>query len=336
MARRVVLHVGSMKSGTSYLQSLMMTNRDLLAERGLRLPGRRWRDQVSGVADVLNRTRVARAPEDGAWQALVDELADWSGTGLISMEFLGPIGLKRIERVVSAFPEGTVEVVVTARDLNRQVPAMWQETIKNGRSFTFDEYVGAVRSHDGPGKSFWREQTIAAMCRRWSDVVGLDRVTLVTVPHPGAAPGELWRRFSEAVGVDGSDAVDPPRANESLGAASVEVLRRLNALLDDLDFPSYAPVVKHRLAKKVLAARRAEEPAVGFEVPDWLPPLSERMVGRAQALGVNVVGDLADLAPVAVPGVHPDEVSGDDCLDAAVAGLEDLVRVLVRRDADDG
>lgn len=337
MAQRVVLHVGAMKSGTSYLQGLMVLNRDLLAGRGLLVPGTVWRDQVSAVADVLGRTRVASAPEEGAWQRMVDEIDAWPGAAVISMEFLGPVGVKRIERVVSSFPPGTVEVVVTARDLNRQVPAMWQETLKNGRSYTFDEYVEAVRAPDGPpGKTFWREQTIAAMCRRWSDAVGVDHVTLVTVPRPGAPAGELWRRFSEALGVDGAGVVEPPPANESLGAASVEVMRRLNALVEDLEFPTYAPVVKHRLAKKVLARRRPDEPPLGFDVPEWLVPLAARMVRRVDELGVRVVGDLADLVPVPVPGVHPDSVSGDDRLDAAVAGLEGLVRVLVSRGADGG
>ena len=330
MAQRVVLHVGSMKSGTSYLQSLMVANRDLLVSRGLLLPGKVWRDQVSGVADVLDRKRVATPPEEGAWQSLVDEIAAWGGTGLISMEFLGPIGIQRIERVVSSFPEGTVEVVVTARDLNRQVPAMWQEALKNGRSFTFDEYVEAIRANDGPGRAFWREQTIAAMCRRWSEVVGVDRVTLVTVPRPGAATNELWRRFAEAIGVDGDGVVQPDSANESLGAASVEVMRRLNALLADLDFTEYAPVAKHRLAKKVFAGRRSSEPGLGFDVPPWLPELAERMVGRLRNQGIRVVGDLADLTPVAVPGVHPDTVPVEEQLDAAVAGLEALVRTFPR------
>jgi hypothetical protein len=113
-------------------------------------------------------------------------------------------------------------------------------------------------------------------------------------------------------------------------------MRRLYALVDDLEFAEYAPVVKHRLAKKVLARRRADEPALGFDVPDWLTPLSARMVRRVGELGVRVVGDLADLTPVSVPAVHPDTVSDDERLDAAVAGLEGLVRVLVRRESDGG
>jgi hypothetical protein len=329
VAQRVVLHVGSMKSGTSYLQAVMMANRALLAERGVMLPGRRWRDQVSGVADVLGRTRVAVPPREGAWQDLVDEIAGWDRTGLISMEFLGPIGLKRIDRVVSSFPEGTVEVVVTARDLNRNIPAMWQESVKNGRFSTFDAYVAAIRDGEGPGKAFWREQTIAAMCRRWSEVVGVDRVTVVTVPPPGAPREELWRRFCLAVGVDGADVASPEAANESLGAISVEVLRRLNERLADLSFQEYAPVVKHGLAKKVLARRRAEEPAVGFPVPRWLPALSDAMIARLDELGVRVVGDLADLRPVEVPGVDPGVLASEQHLAAALDALETFVRRLV-------
>jgi hypothetical protein len=331
LAQRVVLHVGSMKSGTSYLQSLMTTNRELLGTRSLLFPGRGWRDQVSGVAEVLERQRVAIPPDEGAWQSLVDEIAAWHGVGLISMEFLGPAGLPKIERVASSFPAGSVEAVVTARDLNRSIPAMWQESLKNGRSFTFDEYVEAIRQHEGPGNAFWREQTIAAMCHRWSDVLGVDKVTLVTVPPPGTDRVELWHRFADAIGIDGSGVEVPPKGNESLGAASVEVLRRLNARVDDLSYQEYAPVVKHRLAKKVLAQQREIEPALGFEVPEWLPELSSRMIDRIRDLGVRVVGDLSDLDPVPVPGAHPDSVPADQQLDAAVAGLEALVRALKGR-----
>jgi hypothetical protein len=60
MARRVVLHVGAMKSGTSYLQRLLMENRELLGERGVLLPGQSWRDQVRGVVDVLDRQGARR------------------------------------------------------------------------------------------------------------------------------------------------------------------------------------------------------------------------------------------------------------------------------------
>jgi hypothetical protein len=282
------------------------------------------------VSEVLERKRVT-ARREGAWQGLVDELADWNGTGLVSMEFLGPSAPAKVERVVSSFPAGSVEVVVTARDLGRNVPAMWQEGLKNGRTWTFEEYVAAVAAGEGPGKLFWREQGIAAMCHRWSEVVGVDRVTVVTVPPPGGHRDELWRRFASVLGVDGGAADQPDSGNESLGAASAEVMRRLNELVDDLEYAAYAPVVKNVLAKGTLGPRRPAEQAVGFAVPDWLGARSAQMTGRLTELGVRVVGDIAELEPVSTPGVDPATVERDEQLDAALAGLEGLARAMVRR-----
>lgn len=337
MAERVVLHVGAMKSGTSYVQRLLATNSDALRERGVLFPGRTWRAQVKAVADVLDRQRVVAAPPEGAWDGLVAELAAWPGVGIVSMEFLGPAGAAKIERVVGSFPVGTVDVVITARDLSRGVPAMWQETLKNGRTRTFAEYVAAIEARDkGPGLGFWREQGVARMCRRWSEAVGADRVHLVTVPPPGAPSGELWSRFAAAAGIAGDGVEQPPPANESLGAASAEVLRRVNLLLEDMPYGDFAPLVKHQLAQRVMGARKREEPAVGFEPPEWLVERSADMVERLAATGVTVHGDLADLAPAAVPGVDPASVDHDTQLEAAIASLAGVLQQQAEQGAGRG
>lgn len=327
MAQKVVLHVGSMKSGTSHIQSLLFANRDKLAEQGVVVPGRSWRDQVEGVSQVLGRTHVLRTPAADAWARLVRDATSGEGTAVISMEFLGPAGPGRIAEVVDSFGATPVQVVVTGRDLGRTVPAMWQEAVRNGDTRTFADFVEDVRTHQGRGKNFWRQHGLASMCKRWADRVGIDNVSLVTVPGPEASPDELWRRFAHAAGIDHAVVQVPERTSEALGAASVEVVRRLNEQLGDLDFARYAPLVKHRLTKEVLAARRAVEPAVGFQVPEWLPPLSERMQHKIEALGLRVVGSLDDLAPRAVPGIDPSGVNPEETVDASVAGLAALVRI---------
>ena len=326
MVQRVVLHVGAMKSGTSYLQSLLMQNKAVLAEHGVVVPGTRWGEQVAGVSQVLERKKLMRVPREDAWQRLVDEIAAHDGTSVISMEFLGPVGVGRIEKVVDSFPGMRVEAVITARDLGRNIPAMWQEHIKNGGVVSLPDYVARVRTRED--KLFWREQSIGAMGRRWSDVLGADAVSVVTVPRPGGSPEELWRRFARTLGVDPTVAEQPPRANESLGAASVEVIRQLNTQVGDLDLRQRGPVMKHRLAKKTLGVRRSQEPPIGFDVPHWLVPVADRMKKNIAALGVPVIGDLDELTPVPTPGVAPGAVSAEDRLAAATAGLEGLVRTL--------
>ncbi len=56
----VWLHIGAMKTGTTYLQQLMYANRAALGEAGLFLPGERWGSQVRAVQEVMHLDRTDR------------------------------------------------------------------------------------------------------------------------------------------------------------------------------------------------------------------------------------------------------------------------------------
>lgn len=329
----VVLHVGTMKSGTSYLQRRLDAHREILRSHGVLFPGRGWGEQVHAVGDVLGRGRLGgeSTKRNGAWARLVDEVLAHPGPALISVELLGAAGPHRIEEVVTSFGDREVRVVVTARDLNRSLLAMWQEGLQNGRTIGWDDYVDGVREGTGAGNRFWREQDLARLTRRWTDHVGPERFTLVTVPPPGSDPELLWTRFCAATGLDPRWCPPVPPANESLGAASAEVLLRLNALLaeGELSWQDYHVLVKRLLAKQVLAGRRKEEPPLGLPVARWVRHRVRDMLAELDHLDVRVVGDLRELTPVAVPGTLPGRVSAAATTDAALAGLAGLIAATV-------
>ena len=341
MADRVVLHVGAMKSGTSYIQARMFANVDSFRNRGVLVPGQGWGDQVRGVLDVLGRSAPNGRAVTGAWDALLEQMAGRDGTAVVSMEHLGPIQPPLATKVVKSLMAAggpRVEVLVTARDLNRSLAAMWQETVQNGRSWTWRDYLDGAREArpgrgaDGPevtpqGRTFWRQQNIVRMVRNWAGVVGADQVVLVTVPPPGADRELLWTRFGEAVGEDVAGLAPAPRANESIGAASALVLRRLNELLDErgLKFPAGTGIRKQELAKQVLAARRRDEPSIGLPVEPWVVEAAARMATGLERSGVRIVGDLAELTPVEVPGIDPADVPEHEVTEAAVAGLAGIL-----------
>lgn len=324
MASRVVLHVGLMKSGTSYLQRRLDANRALLAERGVLLPGERWRDQMLAVSDVLGRKQQA-GKADGRWQALLDQAAAHDGTVVVSMEFLGPATPDSIARVVGSLAPATVEVVVTLRDLGRTVPAMWQESLQNGGVVPWAEYVGQLAGARRPARAFWRQQGMGRIAGNWVAEVGPERVALVTVPPPGAEPGLLWERFCDAAGLEARDAAPCEPANTSLDAASAVLLRELNLRLRDDDLPTgeYHRLVKFGLGKRALAGRGGAP--IGFEPSAWLVQRAGEIDERLRATGARVVGDLAELAPVAVPGIDPGTVPVDERLRAEVEELRDVV-----------
>lgn len=329
MRAPVILHVGTMKSGTSYLQRRLDAHRGELRSHGVLFPGNGWGEQVHAVGDLLGRGRLGgdSTKRNGAWARLVDEVVAHPGPAVVSVELLGAAGPRRIEEAVSSFGGREVQVVVTARDLNRSLLAMWQEGLQNGRTIGWDDYLNDVREETGQGARFWREQDLVRLARRWSEQVGRDQFTLVTVPPPGSDPEELWRRFCAAIGIDPRWCAPVPAANESLGAASAAVLLRLNTLLAEHDLPwqDYHALVKRLLAKEVLAARRGQEPPLGLPVARWVRRRSRDMLEGLQRLDVRVVGDLRDLTPVAVPGTRPGRVSAAATTEAAVAGLAGLV-----------
>lgn len=340
MAERVVLHVGTMKSGTSYVQALLFAEKSRLAGLGVLVPGKVWTDQARAVRQAVAGRRAASRER---WEALVDEVRTAPGTAVVSMEYLGPSRPRTIREIVGALGADEVSVVVTARDLNRTLVSMWQETIQNGRTWTWADYLADAEAKapvDGPGAldrstpggTFWRQQDLVRMVSDWAGVVGDDRVALVTVPPPGAPPTLLAERFAAATDIGLDPLVQVARANESLGLASLLVLRRVNELLDEqgLAFPAGQGLRKRVLAKTVLAARRSDEPALGLATPGWVREQAERAVAALRDK-VRLVGEWADLEPVDVPGVAPDDVPPALVQAAALDGLAGLIAAQTTR-----
>lgn len=345
MAKRVVLHIGAMKSGTTYLQAALYANRDHLADRGVLLPGKRWGRQVDGVLDVLGLEHHPTGRSvAGNWAKLADQVRDWSGTAVISVELLAPAGPRQIKRIAESLGRTKIDVVVTLRDLNRTIPAMWQESIQNGRSWLWDDYIADVeRGRPRRGRTpadvsqasqtFWRQQNAVRLANLWSKV---GRVHLVTVPHPGAPADLLMSRFADVVGFDHTTLEAAARANTSLGAASTEALRLMNLALDerDLRFPAGIGVRKRHLAKSVLPERAGQEPRIGAPLLPWVAPYARFMVRSLKRQRIRLHGDWADLEPTQVAGIHPSEVTPDQVAAAAVDGYRGLSRILAALTTD--
>ena len=332
MATRLFLHIGAMKSGTSFIQNVLSGNKELLEQQGVLFPGRRWRDQINGVLDVIEHGGADQPPlaGDGPWRRLAAEVNAWSGPAIISMEFLGPRTPDKIAIIAHSFPDTDLQVIFTVRDLARSIPAMWQESVQNNWMATWPEFLDAVRAEKGtpgPGAWFWRHQRVAGMARRWSEGVGKDHFTLITVPPKGAPAGLLWERFAQVCGLDPASYDLEVLKNPSIGAASAMVLRDLNQALAglDLDKGAYHQFVKHALAKRGLVYRHRDEPVLGLD-EQWVRERGELEVSRLRGQDLRVVGDLDELMPLPVPGVHTDDIPADAQLAAAIDGLAHAIQ----------
>ncbi|HET7172967.1 MAG TPA: hypothetical protein VFI30_01645 [Nocardioidaceae bacterium] len=306
MSRIVVLHVGVAKTGTTYLQTLLFQNRRALADAGILYPGDRPVDQYVAALDLrglADEPRYAARRAAGRWESLTAQVRAHPGRALLSHETMARCSPEQIERALSSFGDSQVQVVVTARDLGRQVQAVWQEMVKNQSTLGYEDLLQAVftRPNQPRGRYFWQAQRIDRVVARWAKAAGADQVTVVTVPRSGTDRSVLWHRFRESTGLPDLDyELDVPAANPSLGRAETELLRRVNmAVPADFDWRTYEREVKFGFAGKVLG-ELAGSSRIG--VPDrWHPQVVERaeqIRAGLVASGCRVVGDLDELLPV--------------------------------------
>src|SRR5690606_26737545 len=87
-------------------------------------------------------------------------------------------------------------------------------------------------------------------------------------------------------------------------------------------------------SKQLLAARKSSEPSIGLPVADWVVDHAQEMVDGLQRLGVRLVGDWAELAPVEVPGIDVADVPEAEVTEAALAGLAGLLAEMIRHDEE--
>ena len=322
MARRVFVHIGLPKTGTSYLQTIAWSHRDELREAGMLLPGRERRDHLWSSLEVREdpslRRRNPRAP--AAWTVLREQIAEFDGDALISHEFFCSASREQAERMVAALAPAEVHVVVTAREPLGLFTSSWQEHLKNKGTTPIGDYSRTV-SDDPTVVWNWRALDLGLVLERWGPVVAAERVHVIAPPDRDQPRIELWRRFCSVLGIDVEVTEDSGFANSSMGVAEAETLRRVNEGLDGFDRALDRGVwIRSFLADDLLVPRRGDPFWPGEDQVADCRRRGDAAVALVRREGYDVVGDLDSLTvPADLPERrHPDSVTDTEVAEVAV------------------
>lgn len=343
---RVYLHVGAPKSGTTYLQTLLAANRAALKAVGLLYP-KSLGDAHHTAVWELRGTPAQREGSrgiEGAWGKLVQRANAWDGAAVIvSSELFVYCDDKQIATALTAF-DAEIHLIYTARDLLRQVPAVWQERVKNQQTISYPEFLQVIRSTKGSGgHGFWRAQDAAAVAERWSPGLPPEHVHIVTAPPAGTPPAVLWDRFASVLGCTSqsySASTDGP-ANPSLGMLQTELLRRYNQRHgSSLSWPVYRRTIRGEVDRS-FAAAIADPRKIALPDADvaFFASAARDIADRLRGRRYDVVGDLDDLlpsateAPTPTSGVDrvPTVATDDEVLGAAL----DVLHAILTREQQD-
>ncbi len=326
----VNLHIGAFKTGTSFIQKVLMDGRSELADLGVLWPGRDWQSVVQGVQGLRDNRKVPYEK----WADLVGEIDRWSGDSvIISMEFMSLLSEEQVAKCVESLGQHQLRVILTARDLGRQIPAQWQESVQNASSWAYRDYVDGLASMapmtNRYGRHFWNKQDFAALLEPWSKHVKPKDLVVVTVPPSGAPKGLLWERFCESVGIPPERFDSATSANESLGAASAEVMRYVSAAAEGTNISdAVRRNLKKVVSKDILAARKSSEPTLLLppEYQEWTTKRSRNLIKDIAAFEPTVIGDLEELMPVYAPErdnttTDPSTIPTEQLMEAAAHGI---------------
>ncbi|WP_110240358.1 hypothetical protein [Nocardioides gilvus] len=339
MSPVVYLHVGAPKTGSAYIRDRLALNAANLARHGVTVPTKRGTEigtfHFRAALDLLDQDWGGPAGHaEGCWPAMVAKAVRASSSVVISHEVLGPARPDQVAQVMKDLADCEIHIVYTARDLGRQLPAVWQESVKQGRRWTFASFLARL---DEGETWFHRALDLPSVLNTWSSNLPPERVHVVTVPHERSRT-ELWQRFARAINVEPTWApLDSELTHRSLGIAETQLLRQLNRRLG-LGMhrgATYDNLIRTMLAEGELVNRET--------LPVTLPPdryesvqdTAQLWIDWLEGSGVDVVGDVDDLRPRRpaedVEWQDPDRTRTRQQLDAATDALAAMTREAAHR-----
>lgn len=264
----LVIHIGMQKTGTTFLQQALTTNRAKLVERGLLYPSPAAGLPAGGgsahhfLAHALLGWRVKYTPE-GSFDLLADHaaalhalLADHPGTSVISSEDFSRLNDKQVKALRALFPGDDVRILVYLRRQDLWLDALYGQALKIGQQLDMDSFIARSRAR----------LNYRRLLQRWGRAFG--KRNLIVRPYEGFERGGLWQDFCTALDCPDAAALLIPetQVNVSLSHESSIFLagitdgdwrHRLRILLEKGEAASRRrPVLRHldpALARALLA-----------------------------------------------------------------------------------
>lgn len=335
--RKIILHVGTPKTGTSYLQDVLHRNGRVLAEHGILYPGNRFDAHFLAALDLMRLPWGGLETEAvGAWERLAAQVRQHRGTTIISHEILARASRAQVDTALRDLGVGDgveLHLVVSARDLVRQIPAEWQENVKHRATLSYGQFLTQLRDPERSGRIaswFWAVQDLPAILERWGSGLPPERVHLITVPPAGGTPGCCGSDSPRSSGWLGCRWTwRPAPRTHRWGCPRRRWCARLNAVINPHVAPvDYRPLVRELIVHQTLSHRRGSPRlAVPPDLHPWVVGIAGEWISALSSRGYAVAGDLEELrgAPPVEQYADPDHPAEEEVSAAAL----DAVRVMV-------
>ena len=324
--KKVVIHAGFHKTGTTSLQHSLQASTQQLKAAGFRYPiVDQGTSQSGSVLALADRgwgwqARGSKVIPKKVWKKLVKQTLAGTDNVVLSSEFFSELDESQVRQVKAAFDGHNVQVVFTMRALDKLFPSTYQQSLKSGSSYSYEAWLErTVNDYFGEQKTgFWKRNRHAHVISRWMQIFGAENVTIITADESN--PSLLFDRFSEflKLPVGALKPVSESGLNRSLLLDEIYLLRAINKNVPkSRNWNAYMTFIRRGTfeqitatpAGKVAAAAKLRTPKTYAKKIEQIAALE---IAELQALDLRVLGDIRDLevgsAPVG-PNAELTEIS---------------------------
>jgi hypothetical protein len=271
---RLIIHIGTHKTGSTAIQRFLSHNREAVAARGVCYPTAHTANYAQHpLAWALGVNHPQRDPslaaEDIA-RDIVEEARSASAQLLVisSEDFESVVEPAAIERLKQLFQDFPTEIVVYIR---RQDEALW--AAYNQRVKSFDSRLYETFEEFGKQPFLSNRLNYWALLQRWATVFGEDAMRVRLYDRRQFEKRNIIFDFLSIAGIDpeGLEAEQWGRINKSIHPLAVEILRRTNSK----KLPREVHRVLLKLLNQVLAKQGPPAPAMAGTRPDFMAQFAE-------------------------------------------------------------
>ena len=316
--RRLVIHAGFHKSGTTALQEAFDAQSEELKAAGIIYPniGRKAHHRIAWALTGKSWGWSKRGGEKTSrrhWNQLAKSInGSKAETILISSEFFSELNGDAIRTIFSEIKGRKVEVIFTVRPLVKLLSSSYQQYLKYGIKADYTTWLHSVLDNPGESKinpTFWMRHFHGRVVARWVDVLGASNVTVIVVDE--TKPEFLFDSINSYLGLpQGFLKAQETGSNRSLTMEEIALLIEMNKRFPtDRDWDEYEVFIRDGYIRRLTDHVPPSKDGERLPTPRWAIDKGNEIGAQNKrellATGARIIGDIESLDSAQVPEGEP-------------------------------
>ena len=332
--KRLIIHPGFHKSGTTALQESFALNRALLSDLGILYPpiGTKAHHRVAWALTQKPWGWSKRGGEKTSpkfWDQMANRInGAKEETVILSSEFFSELDGEKIRKIRSDIERRDIQILFTLRPLAKLLPSSYQQYLKYGITVKYEDWLHAILDTPGESKvspTFWKRHSHGKVVARWVDIFGKSNVTILIVNE--AQPTVLFDEINKFLKLPiGTINAAPSGSNRSLTMEEISLLLELNAQFPkEREWEEYENFIRAGYVKELTDHVPPAPDKARLLTPQWAidkaNELGKEIQGELLSTGMRIIGDVDSLGNSTVPSGSSSYTDSIDIKTVAAAML---------------